>query len=395
MSKWNRILVLVLAAQVLLIMLLQLRGEDTAIGKLEPVVAGFDKDKVERIQIFDHTAPEEDGQPAEKKPEPAGKPGEKPSVDLAKKNGAWVLASHFDYPVEADKVTDVLDKVSGLRSRGPIASGKARQKQLDVADDSYQRKAIFTAGGADVTMLVGSSAGSRQTSVRLAGQDGIHGVTGLTSHAVGTTPSFWVNTSYVDFDADKIASIDLVNPNGSFHFEHPASGDGWQASVDGQPLALPAGMELNKSHVDLVTNRAYKMYLSEPADPKRAVDKPLATITLRLKPEPKQPAAGAADAGAAAPAESSLDEAGAEHVIEIAAAEQKDRYYVREKGRAQAALVEALSVTDLIELKRDRLFAKIADNKPDPVGGAGLPPGMGGDPHGGLPPGLVPPPGQP
>ncbi len=396
MNKVNRILVGVLAFQLLLVLFVYLRGEDTGIGTLEPLLPGLAGAKVERVRVFDRTSPDPD---AEKKEEEAkAKPGANPSIDLVKKGESWVLASHFGYPVDAQKVTDLVGKIEGMRSRAPIASGKARQKQLEVADDSYQRKVVVTAGGKDTTFYVGASAGQRQASVRLAGSDEIHGVTGLTAYGVASQPSAWVDTGYVDVQPDRIASFDVVNGKGSFHFEHASDGKAWQASTGGQPITPPAGMELNKGEIEKLVNRASKIYLAEPADAKRALDKPLATVTLRLKPEPTQgeeEAEGAADAGAAE-AVSTAESAPEERVIEIAASDKKDRYYVREKGRAQAILVDALSITELIEVNRDRLIQKIGEKKEPaegmPPGMEGMPPGMEGLPPGmeGMPPGMVP-----
>jgi len=379
-NKLNRILLGVLAAQIALVLIFQLRGEDTTIGKLEPILPAFARDKVERLRVFDRTARAPEGE-ADQPASPKGKPGDKPSVDLVKKGSAWVLASHYDYPVTADKVTDLLDKIDGMRTRGAIASGAAREKQLEVADDSYQRKVIVTSGGKDTTFFVGASAGSRQTSVRLAGQEAIHGVTGLSAFGVGARASAWVEGAYVDIQPDRIASFDVVNAGGSFHLERAASGDGWQVTVGGQPLAPPAGMEINKGEIEKLAGKASRIFLSEPGDPKRSIDKPLATVTLHLKPE-QVPVAGA-DAGAA---ESTLDQGGADRVIEIAATDAKDRSYVREKGRNQAVLVEALGVTDLVELTRDKLVNKIGDKK-------AVDPGQGGPgemPMEGLPPGFDP-----
>lgn len=386
MNKLNRILLGVLGLQILLVLFVFLRGDETGVGTLEPLLAGVDGAKVERVRIFDRTAKSAAGTPGEEEDGGAQGKGDKPAIDMVKKGDAWVLASHFDYQIEAQKVTDLLDKIEGLRSRAPIAAGKARQKQLEVADDSYQRKVVITAGGKDTSFYVGSSAGQRQTSVRLAGSDSIHGVMGLTAQGVGARPSNWVDAGYVDVPTDRVVSFDVVNGKGSFRFER--SGDTWQVTADGQPVKPAAGMELNKGEIDKLINRATKVNLAEPADPKRAIDKPLATVTLHLKPEQaaEQEQGAGADAGAQ---ESTAESAGEERVIEIAGSDKKDRNYVREKGRAQAALVDALSITDIVELSRDRLTQKIDDKKPaegeQPM--EGLPPGL--DP-GGLPPGMPP-----
>ncbi len=394
MNKVNRILVGVLAFQVLLVLFVNLRGEDTSIGTLEPLLPGLAGAKVERVRIFDRTSNDPD-ETKEQRAERV-KPGGKPSIELVKKGEAWVLASHFDYPVETQKVTDMVDKIEGMRSRAPIASGKARQKQLEVADDSYQRKVVVTAGGKDTTFYVGAGAGQRQVSVRIAGSDDVHGVTGLTAYGVAAEPSAWVDTGYVDVQPDRIASFDVVNGKGSFHFEQ-GEDKAWKASTGGQPVTPPAGMELAKGEIGKLASKASKIYLAEPADAKRALDKPLATVTLRVKPEPTQPGQeeGEGDAGAAE-AVSTAESGPEERVIEIAASDKKDRYYVREKGRAQAVLVDALSVTDLIEITGDRLVQKIGEKKEPaegmPPGMEGMPPGMEGMPPGmgGMPPGMPP-----
>ena len=379
MNKPNRILLGVLAVQIVLVLLVRLGREDTSVGKLEPILPALAADEVDRVRVFDRTAPAPEGEAAA----PAkGKPGEAPSVDLVKKNGAWVLASHFEYPVDAAKVTDLLDKIAGMRSRGPLASGAARRKQLEVADDSYQRKVIVTSGGKDTTFFVGGSAGSNQTSVRLAGQDAIHGVTGLTAFGIGERASAWVDGAYVDVPDDRITALDIVNAGGSFHFERAADGGDWKVSVGGQPLTPPAGMEINKAEITKLVNKASKIYLAEPGDPKRAIDKPLATVTLHVKPEAAEPPAPEAgkDAGAT---EAAPSQAAEQRVVEIAAADQKDRSYVREKGRDVAALVEALTLTDLVEVNRERLLAKQGDKKAEA-------PAPGELPMEGLPPGIDP-----
>jgi hypothetical protein len=377
-NKQNRILLGALGVQIALVLLFQLRSDSTTIGRLEPLLPEFKRANVTRIQVFDRTAK---GDEDKDKAQPAAKPGEKPSVVIAKQGPKWVLASHFNYPVEDQRVSDLLEKIEGLRSRGPIASGAARQKQLEVADDSYERKVVLSMGSAvDLVLYVGANAGSRQTSVRVAGQSDVHGVTGLTSFGVGAKPANWVDTSYFDVADDKIASIDLVNANGTFHFERSGPSGGWTATVGGEPLKPPAGMELNTGEIGKVVSRATKIFMADPADPKRVVDKPLATVTLHVKQE--QAAAAHGEESPTSKLETVVD-----RTLELASTDQKDRTYVHEKGRPQAVLVDALSVTDLAEVSRDRLLAKIGEKKPDASPGEGMP--AEGMPEG-LPPGLIP-----
>jgi hypothetical protein len=359
-TRLNKILAGVLAVQLVLVVFMLLRGDAGRIGKLEPLVS-IDADKVERIRVFEAPGDKEK------------KRADGPAVELVKRGSEWALTSHFDYPVDKAKVTELLDKVAGIRTRGPVASGKSRQKQLEVADEAYQRKLVLTAGGVDTTIYVGASAGARQTSVRLAGSDQIHGASGLSAFAIGASPASWIDTAFFKVEKGQIAGIDLVNQNGNFTLE-PAADAPWKVEVNGQPLAPPAGSEIDSDMADRIASRVSSIMMNEPGDPKRTIDKPLYTVTVRMKaPEPAQPAG--ADPATPPP----MSEPGQEYVIDFAQADE-DKTYVRVRGSSQAALVSSASIADLAELSRDKLVRKIGE-KPAAGEGApempqGLPPGI-------------------
>src|SRR5664279_949775 len=120
-----------LGVQVLLaILLLARRGEGTVV-KEQPLLPGFDVAQVTRMQV---TA---DG---------------KAPIDLVKKGAGWVIASSFDYPADTARVDGVLAPIAKLTAAEPIATQVGRQKQLEVADDKYQRKVVITANGKDTTL---------------------------------------------------------------------------------------------------------------------------------------------------------------------------------------------------------------------------------------------------
>ena len=356
MSRINQILAGVLVVQALLALLLFLRGDDSGIRSLEPLLPDFDPAKVEKIEIVG-------GKKEDEK--------EQPSVVLAGNGDEWVVASHFDYPVETQKVDDLLDKVKTMKSRGPVATGKARQKQLEVGDDSYQRKIVLhSAGGGETTFYVGASAGARQTSVRMKGSDAIHGVGGLTAYGVAANPASWVDTNYFTIEDKNIASLEVSNANGIFTLERSDDPAGWRVLVNGTPLVVPADKDLFVDHIEKLASKVSRINLAEPGDPKRAVDKPQATVTIRMKP----PEAASQDGGPVSPGTSDEPD---EHIIDIAdGGAAKDRAYVRVKGSATAVLVSALSMSDIVELSPDKLLAKKGEGKKEaeaPPGG--MPPG--------------------
>lgn len=364
MNRTNRILAGLLGVQVLLALLVFIKHDDNRIGKLEPLIDGLAADKVERIRVFDSYPP------AKQQAEEAKKKGSKdqPAVDLVKRGSDWQLASHFDYPADGSKVTDLLDKVTAIRTRGPIASGKARQKQLEVADDDYQRKLVITAGGKDITMYVGASAGARQTSVRLAGSNDVHGAAGLSAFAVGATASAWIDTSYFKVEKEQISSIEVTNQNGTFTLEPGAAGAAWNVEMNGKPVPVPTGQEIDKDYVDRVVSRVSSMIMSEPGDPKKNVDKPTVTVVVQMK---APQAAGGADGGPPA-----TSQPGAQYTIDIGESGEKDKSFVKVRGSPHAALMHSLSLSELSELSATKLVKKHEDKPAAPEGGEGMPEGL-------------------
>ncbi len=368
MNRTNKILAGALLVQLVLAVLVFLRHDDNRIGKLEPLVDGLEAEKVDRIRVFDAWPPAREGDAGKEK---KGAKPDQPAVELVKRGSDWQLASDFDYPADASKVTELLEKVTAIRTRGAIASGKTRQKQLEVADDNYQRKLVLTAGGKDVTLYVGASAGSRQTSVRLAGSDQVHAASGLSAFAVGATPAAWIDTAYFKVEKEQIASVEVTNQNGTFSLE-PGAGGTWSVELNGKPVAVPAGQEIDKDMIDRVVSRISSLTMTEPGDPKRAIDKPTVTVTVRMKSEP--PPTGP-DGGPPA-----VSQPGQEYTVDFAEAGEKDRTFVKVRGSQHAALVNALSVSDLAELSASKVVRKHEDKPAPPPGGEempeGLPPGI-------------------
>lgn len=363
MNRTNRILAGALLVQLALAILIFVTHDDPTIGKLQPLIAGVDAEKVERVRVFDAWPPargEDAAGAKDRKPD-------QPAVELVKRGSDWQLASHFDYPADADKVKELIDKLTAIRTRGALASGKTRQRQLEVADDNYQRKVIITAGGKDVTLFVGASAGARQTSVRLAGSDQVHGASGLSAFAVGATPSSWIDTAYFKVEKDQIASVEVTNPNGTFSLE-PGAGGTWSVELNGKPVVVPAGQEIDKDLIDRVVNRIATLSMNEPGDPKRAVDKPQATVTVRMKSEPAPAGPDGGPPAVSAP--------GQEYTLDFAEAGVKDKSFVKLRGSQHAALINTLSVTDLVELSASKVVRKIEDKPAAPPGGEGMPEGL-------------------
>jgi hypothetical protein len=322
-TRFNKILAGLLAVQVALAVVMMIGNTEPAPPPLAPVLAGFDATKVQRVQVFEAPAD--------------GKPADKPAIDLVKDGDAWKLASHFGYPADPIKITELTDKLAAMKSRGPMARGAARHKQLGVADDDFERKLIVGAGGKETTLLVGRGAGGRTTAVRLAGSDEIFGVTGLTAWGVDTMASRWVSPEYFTLDKEQITQIVVQRPDGAVELDK--SSGSWQIAVAGQPVVLGAGESLDTGAIDRAIDQVAKLQMYEPGDPARDASAPLATISIWTKP---------AEPTAAASVEREPD-----YVIDVV--DDKERYWVHERNRPTAAMVQRGSLENIVKLSREKL----------------------------------------
>jgi hypothetical protein len=365
LTRFHKILIAALAVQLVLVVFVMTRSDDSAASKEHPLLAGFDAAKVTRLQVFS-------GQ--------AAKP-----VDLVKRDAGWVLASAFDYPVDQAKVTDVLAPIAKLAAAAPIATQASRHKQLHVADADFERKLVITRDGKDVTLYIGGAAGARRTAVRIGGADQVFGVTGISAAAVGSEPRQWVDASYVKIARDEIAKISVQRDATTVELARPAapppaaagSGAGsgsaappaapaagpWSVAVRGAPVALAAGESLDDAAIDRLIGQVATIELSAPADPKRDAGKPTATITIERKAS-----------GAATPAPT---------ILELVA--DGTSYWVHDRSLPRAVLVDKARLDDVVGVDRDKLVKKPPPPAPPPGAGSGSAarPGPGQTPRGG------------
>lgn len=286
MNTTNKALIGVLALQGILALLLLSRSDSAAIGKLKPVLPGFDAQKLERIEIFKQFDA------------PAGATAAQltPDITITKKDGKWVVSTYFDYPAGQKKLDTFFEKVSAMQSRGPIATAKARQPQLQVAEDKFLRKVVLHGQGQEPTILyVGQSAGAGTTAVRVHGSDAIYAVTGLTVSIAAPSVVGWVDTEYFRVKEKDVVSVKVENAAGTFAFER--DGEGWKLAGDAQAAqpAQPAGAKapaatadarpLNKVAIDTLARNMSLLQFVEPTDPEIPTGSPLAKVTLKVVPQ--------------------------------------------------------------------------------------------------------------
>lgn len=310
LTRFHKILIGLLAVQVVLTLLVLARDDDGAILQPKPILAKFDAAKVTQVKVATTS----------------GKP-----VELAKRGDGWVLASSFDYPVKASKVDDLLSSVAKLSAAAPIATSASRHKQLHVADDQLERKLTLTVDGKDTTLVIGNGVGSRRTALRLAGDARVYAVSGLAAWSIGATPREWVDPSYVRVPREEIGKLVIQKGSRTVELARGKATDPWTATIDGTPVALASGESLDTAAIDTIVGNAAEIELMEPADPKRTAT-PTATVTIERL----------ATNASAAPVVLDIVDDGAS-------------YWVHQRGVDRAVVVEKAHLDPIVTVERDKL----------------------------------------
>ena len=199
-------------------------------------------------------------------------------VTLAKVNGAWVLPEADNYPATADTVTSVIDKLVNLKSSTVVARTDASQTQLQVTEDTFQRRLDFqTQSGDTYTVYLGSAPRYTATNFRVAGSPEIYLTTELTTWGLSTALSGWVDTSYISIDQTTITSATLENANGTFTFA--------KADTDWTLADLQADETIATGKTDAIVRNASTLAMLAPLgqteDPSYGMATPNAVVTLQ------------------------------------------------------------------------------------------------------------------
>ncbi len=204
--------------------------------------------------------------------------GDGNEINLSKQTGSWVLASAGDYPVEVDRITTLLDKLTGLKSNRLVTQTSGSHKRLQVATDDFVRRIEFsTAAGDSHVFYLGSSPQASATHVRLDGQDEVYLATDLSSFDASVQASGYVDTLYFTVPTADVTAMTLQNASGEINFVKDAAGD-WTLAD------LAEGETVNATAISSLVNRAAGVRLTTPlgrdSQPDYGLSAPAAVVIL-------------------------------------------------------------------------------------------------------------------
>ena len=288
----------------------------TAAGQAAPLFADLDTAAVTRVDIRAGTGDE---------------------VTMARSGDGWVMPDADDFPVTADKVTALLDKIAALSTDRLVTNTAASQARLQVADDDYAtRIALTDADGKETVLYLGSSPGYNSVHVRAGGEDATYLTSALSTWDAATTAASWIETAYVDVSSADLTALTLHNSHGDLVL---TLGDDGLWSLAG----LGAEESLDQARVQSLIGRATTYNITQPlgrsAKPEYGLDAPVAEVVLTT--------------------------ADGETTIQIGAEDTADSSYVVKASSSDYYVKSAAySIQDLVDATHDSLLVPPATATP-------------------------------
>jgi hypothetical protein len=242
-GRWNQILGIVLVIQVALVAFTHWpRSADDV--QSHPLVS-FARDAITEIEITAGGDPQSG----------SAKPEE--SVFLTNKGtDGWIISNAHDYPADPAKVTELLDKLSALTVKKPVATQETSQSSLKVADKDFGRKVRLKAGADELTFYVGA-ARSNAVNVRKAGEKEVYEAKGVSEYQLKNSARGFYDSSYTNTPFDSIDRFTLKNPSGTFSLVRMADKSWVVEGAEATPI--------DRNEVDSLVRRIATVRMSEPA----------------------------------------------------------------------------------------------------------------------------------
>lgn len=258
-SRWIPVLALLLVIQLVVTARVYWPRNNAALTG-RPLLAAFAADQVQGVTVTD---------------------GNDQQLHAIRRDGGWVLPNAGDYPVKAEKVTGLLEKIGGLKRDRLVGSKNSTLTQLDVADAKFARRIeLEMADGSRQTVYVGDGPRFRTSHVRLGGESNAYLSLDFSTDESATRIQDWIDVSYFHIAEASAQKMTLQNANGVFDFYRDDQNQ-WQMSN------LAAGEVFNANNLTALLTTLSSLNLAEPlgreAQPNYGLDSPAARVTLEYK----------------------------------------------------------------------------------------------------------------
>ncbi len=333
LNRSNLFLAALLLAQIVLIAISALLTGGAEERAVQPILAKMAATDVERVTITDDLDNE---------------------MIFARSAGGWVLPEADNFPLDSEKVDEILDKLASLNTRRLVASNPANYARLEVKEDEFRRRVELEGAGSATVLYLGGSGGVDTVYARRADDEAVYLGSGLNSWELSTQVSTWLDATYVNVPLDDVLEISVQNTGGSFTFAR--DGEDWSYA------GLSEGDVFEDTKIPIILRNAASIRILEPLSltPKDEfeLDPPAAVVEVRYRQRVEDETL--------ATDESDETEAADDEAVEVEI-EYKEASYSLIFGAAlqDSGIVMKSSDAEYYVLVRDTIFNAFNDLKHD------------------------------
>jgi hypothetical protein len=172
------------------------------------------------------------------------KDDEQKQIQLSKKDGQWQTPDGF--PADQNKVTQLIDKLNGLKTALPVATSESAVKRFKVDEKDFIRHVTLQKGDQTLASLyVGNGAGARQSYVRSAKETAIYGLA-IGRYDFPTTADSWQDKAVLQTDKDEITAVNLAE----LKLERDNQSTSSDSMIVWKTQSLPEGKVINQKAVN-------------------------------------------------------------------------------------------------------------------------------------------------
>lgn len=200
------------------------------------------------------------------------------SLAMARQGSGWVLSTAGDYPVKAEKVDSLLEKIAALQRDRLVGTQSTTLAELSVADEQFTRRIeLGLADGSSHTLFVGAGPNFRTSHVRLAGEDRAYLSLSFPADDSAVRMGDWIDVGYVRVAEANIQRFLLENGNGRFEFFRDEQGQ-WQMGE------LAEGELFNSNNLISLLTSLSSLNMAEPlgreSKPEYGLDNPAVRVSF-------------------------------------------------------------------------------------------------------------------
>ncbi|WP_111495393.1 DUF4340 domain-containing protein [Marinobacter bohaiensis] len=225
MAKRVRILSVLLGAQLLLALALNLTDSDIGEATPESPLLSQSLDHLDEIRIND---------------------GNDHSVTLMHQDDQWQLPALDGFPASTEQANQLVSTLASATQGMPVATTEGARGRFKVAQDDFERRLVLRRKGTDVaTLYLGTSPGTDQSYVRVDGESPIYRIK-LGTYQAPVTTDDWLDRDLLTLPLNRVSAIEV---NGLKLTQADSGKDGaspWQVGTlpDGKSLDTKAAATL-------------------------------------------------------------------------------------------------------------------------------------------------------